>query len=88
MTQRCSYNVCEHALGFCCTYVLPVENEGMGKHVSGRNPLFRKRWFSDEAIITCVRWYLRFRLSYRELASIAAELGISVAPSTILRYAR
>ena len=37
-------------------------------------------------IITCVRWYLRFRLSYRDLASIAAELGIAVAPSTILRW--
>jgi transposase-like protein len=34
----------------------------------------------------CVRWYLRFRLSYRDLASIAAELGIAVAPSTILRW--
>jgi transposase-like protein len=52
----------------------------------GRNPLFRKRWFADEVIITCVRWYLRFRLSYRDLASIAAELGIAVSPSTILRW--
>jgi transposase-like protein len=34
----------------------------------------------------CVRWYLRFRLSYRDLASIAAECGVSVAPSTILRW--
>jgi transposase-like protein len=48
--------------------------------------LFAKRWFSDEMIVTCVRWYLRFRLSYRDLASVAAELGIRVAPSTILRW--
>jgi transposase-like protein len=41
---------------------------------------------ADEVIIMCVRWYLRFRLSYRDLASIAAELGIAVAPSTILRW--
>ena len=34
----------------------------------------------------CVRWYLRFRLSYRDLASIAAECGVRVAPSTILRW--
>jgi transposase-like protein len=33
-----------------------------------------------------MRWYLRFRLSYRDLASIAVELGIAVAPSTILRW--
>src|ERR1700712_4602060 len=51
-----------------------------------RNPLFAKRWFPDGVIILCVRWYLRFRLSYRELASIAVELGIAVAPSTILRW--
>ena len=51
-----------------------------------RNPLFAKRWFPDDVIILCVRWYLGFRLSYRDLASIAAELGIAVAPSTILRW--
>ena len=51
-----------------------------------RNPLFARRWFSDDVIILCVRWYLRFRLSYRDLASIAAELGMAVAPSTILRW--
>ena len=32
-----------------------------------------------------VRWYLRFKLSYRDLAELARELGVSVAPSTILR---
>ena len=58
----------------------------MRRNEAGRNPLFRKRWFSDEVIITCVRWYLRFRLSYRDLASLAAELGVAVARSTILRW--
>src|SRR4030095_9707160 len=72
--------------GLCCTLVLVTENGRMRKQESDRNPLFAKRWFSDDVIITCVRWYLRFRLSYRDLASIAAELGIAVAPSTILRW--
>src|SRR5919106_4094235 len=58
----------------------------MRKRGTSRNPLFAKRWFADEVIILCVRWYLKFRLSYRDLASIAAELGIAVAPSTILRW--
>ncbi len=58
----------------------------MRKQERGRNPLFTKRWFSDDVIIMCVRWYLQFRLSYRDLASIAAELGIAVSPSTILRW--
>ena len=42
-----------------------------------RHPLFRRRWFTDEVIITCVRWYLRFKLSYRDLAELARELGVS-----------
>jgi transposase-like protein len=33
-----------------------------------------------------VRWYLRFKLSYREMAEITRELGVLVAPSTILRW--
>src|SRR6201996_2123747 len=51
-----------------------------------RNPMFSKRWFPDDVIILCVRWYLRFHLSYREMAELAWELGILVAPSTILRW--
>jgi transposase-like protein len=38
--------------------------------------LFAKRWFPDDVIILCVRWYLRFPVSYREMAEIAWELGI------------
>ena len=49
-------------------------------------PPFRQRWFAGEIIITCVRWYLRFKLSYRDLAELVRELGVDVAPSTILRW--
>src|SRR5271165_6443033 len=59
---------------------------GMARRHSSRHPLFRQRWFADDIIITCVRWYLRFKLSYRELAELARELGVSVAPSTVLRW--
>ena len=59
---------------------------GMARPHSARHPLFRQRWFADDIIITCVRWYLRFKLSYRDLAELARELGVSVAPSTILRW--
>jgi transposase-like protein len=58
----------------------------MARHHSPRHPLFRQRWFADNIITTCVRWYLRFKLSYRELAELARELGVSVAPSTVLRW--
>src|SRR4051794_18705871 len=51
-----------------------------------RNSVFAKRWFADDVIILCVRWYLRFKLSYRDLAPIMGELGVLVAPCTILRW--
>jgi transposase-like protein len=44
-----------------------------------RNPLFRRRRITGEVIVLCVRWYLRFKLSYREMAEIAMELGVLVA---------
>ena len=59
-------------------------------HHKSRNPLFAKRWLADDTIIRCVQWYLRFKLSYRDLAQIMDELGICVAPCTfcdgVIRY--
>jgi transposase-like protein len=63
-----------------------VPRGAKARRQSPRHPLFRQRWFADDIIITCVRWYLRFKLSYRDLAELARELGVSVAPSTILRW--
>src|SRR5258707_6462073 len=63
-----------------------IQIRGMARPHSLRHPLFHRRWFTDEVIITCVRWYLRFKLSYRDLAELARELGVCVAPSTILRW--
>ena len=51
-----------------------------------RDPIFSKRRFADEVILLCVRWYLRFKLSYRDLSRVMYELGIAVAPCTILRW--
>ena len=35
-----------------------------------RNPLFDGRWFEDEIIILCLRWYFRYKLSYRDLVEM------------------
>ena len=51
-----------------------------------RNPLFAKRWFSDDVILVSVSWYLRFKLSYRDLAQIMGQMGVTIAPCTILRW--
>jgi hypothetical protein len=43
-----------------------------------RPKLFRGRHFQDEIIILCVRWYLRYSLSYRDLEEMMAERGLSL----------
>jgi len=48
--------------------------------------LFRGRHFDREIIIFCVRWYLRFKLSFRDLVEMMAERGIDLAHTTIMRW--
>ena len=50
-----------------------------------RHPLFKQRHFDDAIILLCVRWYVSYKLSYRDLAEMMLERGVSVAPSTISR---
>jgi transposase, IS6 family len=47
---------------------------------------FRGRHFADAIIILCVRWYLRYSLSYRDLEEIMAERGLAVDHVTIWRW--
>ena len=70
--------------GLCC-------NRGgkiwYGDSVSQKRPaLFRGRHFQDVIIVLCVRWYLRYSLSYRDLKEIMAERGLTVDHVTILRW--
>lgn len=51
-----------------------------------RPALFRGRHFEDEIIVLCVRWYLRYSLSYRDLEEMMAERGVSVDHSTVWRW--
>jgi transposase-like protein len=48
--------------------------------------LFSGRHFDREIIILCVRWYLRFRLSFRDLVEMMAERGLPLAHTTIMRW--
>ena len=47
--------------------------------------LFKVRHFDREVIILCVRWYLRFKLSFRDLVEMMEERGLSMAHTTIMR---
>ena len=51
-----------------------------------RPALFRGRHFQDQIIILCVRWYLRYSLSYRDVQELMAERGLSVDHSTVWRW--
>jgi len=47
-----------------------------------RSAPFRGRHFAYEIIALCVRWYLRFSLSYRNLEELMAEQNRSVDHTT------
>jgi transposase-like protein len=53
---------------------------------ASRPALFRGRHFRDEIIALCVRWYLRYPLSYRDLEEMMAERGLAVDHSTVARW--
>lgn len=53
---------------------------------SRRPPLFWKRKFEPQVIVTCVRWYLRFCLSLRDLEELMAERGLIVDHTSIWRW--
>jgi len=48
--------------------------------------LFKWRHFEAEMILLCVRWYLRYALSYRDLEEMMAERGLKVDHTTIYRW--
>src|SRR5437868_1465612 len=48
--------------------------------------LFAGRHFDREIIVLCVRWYLRFKLSLRDLVEMMAERGLALAHTTIMRW--
>jgi len=46
------------------------------------------RHFDQEIIILCMRWYVTYKLSYRDLAAMMLERGVAVAPNTIFRWVK
>ena len=45
--------------------------------------LFKYRHFEPEIILLCLRWYLRYSLSYRDLEEMMTERGLSLDHTTI-----
>lgn len=48
--------------------------------------VFKGRHFDREVIVLCVRWYLSYNLSSRDLVEMMSERGIALAHTTILRW--
>jgi transposase, IS6 family len=47
---------------------------------------FKWRHFEAEIILLCVRWYLRYAVSYRDLEEIIREGGLPIDHTTIYRW--
>ncbi|KAB2764276.1 IS6 family transposase [Brucella anthropi] len=48
--------------------------------------MFKGRHFDKSVILLCVRWYLTYNLSLRNLKEMMAERGITMDHSTVLRW--
>jgi len=48
--------------------------------------LFKWKHFESHIIILCVRWYLKYPLSYRNIEDMMLERGIPIAHTTIMRW--
>lgn len=48
--------------------------------------LFKYRHFEPNIILLCLRWYLRYSLSYRDLEEMMVERGLSIDHTTIYRW--
>src|SRR6184192_3562124 len=53
--------------------------------MSNQSP-FKWRHFESDIILLCVRWYLRYSLSYRDLEEMMLERGLRVDHTTIYRW--
>ena len=47
---------------------------------------FKGRHFIKEMILQCIRWYLAYPLSYRNIEEMMKERGFEVDHSTIQRW--
>ncbi len=53
--------------------------------ISRKNP-FKYKKFKSEIILLCVRWYLGYGLTYRDLIEMMAERGLSMVHPTPMRW--
>src|SRR5713101_1591776 len=79
------------ACGLCCKNDSEMVSSASFEESRGvpfmKNPSpFKWRHFEAEIILLCVRWYVRYSLSYRDLEEMMAERGLHVDHTTIYRW--
>jgi transposase-like protein len=63
-----------------------ISSTGKGVRIVISDSPFKWRHFEGQIILLCVRWYLRYCLSYRDLEEMMAERGLKVDHTTIYRW--
>ena len=48
--------------------------------------LFKWKHFESEIILLCIRWYLKYPISYRMLVEMMQERGLNLTHTTIMRW--
>jgi transposase, IS6 family len=51
-----------------------------------QSKFFKYRHYPAEIILLCLRWYLRYSLSYRDLEELMSERGLRADHTTIYRW--
>ncbi len=74
-----------HPTALVQTVLVVGDDEQMPRFVPVEE-LFKGRHFDQEIVVLCVRWYLSFKLSYRDLVAMMCERNIGLAHTTILRW--
>src|SRR3954451_15900576 len=65
---------------------MPIGEDRQMSQLVPVEELFKGRHFDQEIVVLCVRWYLSFKLSFRDLVAIMSEHGVPMAHTTILRW--
>src|SRR5882724_9783219 len=63
-----------------------TDDDGQMPRLVPTEELFKGRHFDREILVLCVRWYLSFKLSFRDLVAMMSERGIGIAHTTLLRW--
>ena len=51
-----------------------------------KSNLFKWRHYQPEIILLCMRWYLAYPLSYRQVAEMVNERGLDIHYTTVFRW--